>query len=116
MNLHRDCIVSALLLLCTVFCTSASAELAPLPGGPQLQDCSKALDPTRCKARIEARKACGDKRGDSKRACMATYLVAPDCSHAAQPKRCIAQKKAEQACQGKPSKQVKACLRAHRMT
>jgi hypothetical protein len=82
----------------------------PLPGGPKLSDCSKARDPARCEARIKARRACSDKRGDSKRACMEAHIVSPDCARADQPKRCAAQKQAEQSCRGKHGKAYKSCV------
>lgn len=86
------------------------ADVMPLPGGPKLSDCSKARDPARCEARLKARRACRDKRGDAKRMCMDAYVVSPDCARAEQPKRCIAQKSAEQACLGKQGKSYKACI------
>lgn len=107
---YRHCfIVASLSLLC---CAPLHADVMPIPGGPRIADCSKARDPARCEARVQARKVCHDKRGDGKRICMDTYLVAPDCARADNPKRCIARQKAEQACHDKQGKQHKACLQA----
>lgn len=96
------------------FCCTAPvhADVLPMTGGPKLADCSKARDPARCEARLQARQACRDKRGDSKRQCMEAYMVSPDCARAEHPRRCIAQKKAEQACHGKQGKSYQACIRA----
>lgn len=96
------------------FCLSAPvhADVLPLSGGPKLADCSKARDPARCEARLQARQACRDKRGDNKRMCMEAYVVSPDCARADHPRRCIAQKRAEQACRGKQGKNHKACIKA----
>jgi hypothetical protein len=101
------------ILLCALFYTSAAhADVMPLPGGPKLSDCSKARDPARCEARIQARQACSSKRGDSKRICMEAYLVSPDCARADQPNRCVVQKQAEQTCRGKQGKTHTSCMQA----
>jgi hypothetical protein len=97
-------------LAAVFFNTSALADVMPLPGGPKLSDCGKARDPARCEARIQARQACSDKRGDNKRMCMAAYVVSPDCARSENPKRCIAQRNAEQACHGKLGKAHKNCV------
>lgn len=89
----------------------AQAAAAPLPGGPKLFSCSKARDPARCEARLKARRACGDKRGTSKRQCMAAYLISPDCARADQPKQCAARKQAERSCHGKKGKAFKTCVK-----
>lgn len=96
------------------FCCAAPlhADVLPMTGGPKLADCSKARDPARCEARLQARQACRDKRGDNKRMCMEAYMVSPDCARAEHPRRCIAQKRAEQACRGKQGKSHKACIKA----
>lgn len=88
----------------------AMADVMPLPGGPKLSDCGKARDPARCEARIQARQACSDKRGDNKRMCMAAYIVSPDCARSDNPKRCIAQRNAEESCHGKLGKAHKTCV------
>lgn len=92
------------------FNAPALADVMPLPGGPKLSDCGKARDPARCEARIQARQACSDKRGDNKRACMAAYAVSPDCARSDNPRRCIAQRRADEACQGKLGKEHKSCV------
>lgn len=99
-------------LLAACFAAPVHADVLPISGGPKLADCSKARDPARCEARLQARQACRDKRGDSKRMCMEAYVVSPDCARAEHPRRCIAQKKAEHACRGKQGKQHKACIKA----
>lgn len=98
--------------LCLLFGSAAHAGNAPLPGGPRIADCSKARDPARCEARIAARSACKDKRGDSKRICMDAYVVSPDCARSDNPKQCIARKKAEQACHGKQGKAFQSCVKS----
>jgi len=92
--------------------TSVHADVMPLPGGPKLSDCNKARDVARCEARVKARQACSDKRGDSKRMCMDAYVVSPDCARSDTPKRCIAQRNAEQTCHGKLGKEYKTCFQA----
>jgi hypothetical protein len=92
--------------------TSAHADVMPLPGGPKLSDCNKARDVARCEARVKARQACSDKRGDSKRMCMDAYVVSPDCARSDTPNRCIAQRNAEQVCHGKLGKEHKTCVQA----
>ena len=101
-----------LALAALFFNPSAHADVMPLPGGPKLSDCSKARDPARCEARIQARQACSDKRGDNKRMCMDAYMVSPDCARSEHPKRCIAQRRADEACQGKLGKEHKTCVQA----
>lgn len=96
--------------LAVLLCAAAQAGMAPIPGGPRLADCAKARDPARCEARLEARRACGDKRGDTKRECMQAYLVAPDCARADDPKRCARLKQAEADCRGKSGRNFKRCL------
>lgn len=106
---YRHCLFICLSL---IFNSSlVHAGTAPLPGGPRIADCSKARDPARCEARIAARSACKDKRGDSKRICMDAYLVSPDCARSDNPKQCLARKKAEQACQGKQGKTFNTCVK-----
>ncbi|HWV17233.1 MAG TPA: hypothetical protein VNZ68_01495 [Rhodocyclaceae bacterium] len=106
----RSLLPACLLVLC--LSAPAHADVLPLSGGPKLADCSKARDPARCEARLQARQACRDKRGDNKRMCMEAYMVSPDCARAEHPRRCIAQKRAEQACRGKQGKSHKACIKA----
>jgi hypothetical protein len=111
---YRNCLfMTALCFTLSSFgtvVTPAFAGNSPLPGGPRIADCNKAKDPGRCEARIAARSACKDKRGDSKRMCMEAYVVSPSCARADNPKRCIAQQRAENACQGKQGKSYKACV------
>ena len=94
------------------FNAPAHADVMPLPGGPKLSDCNKARDPARCEARIQARMACSDRRGDSKRMCMEAYVVSPDCARSDQPKRCIAQRRADEVCHGKLGREYKSCVQA----
>lgn len=89
---------------------SVHADVMPLPGGPKLLDCSKARDPARCEARIQARQACSDRRGDSKRICMDAYMVSPDCARSDNPRRCIAHRRAEEVCHGKLGQAYKSCV------
>lgn len=107
--MHKLIVASLLAFCCTA---PAHADVLPMSGGPKLADCSKARDPARCEARLQARQACRDKRGDSKRLCMEAYMVSPDCARAEHPRRCIARKKAEQACKGKQGKSQQACIKA----
>lgn len=106
--------LAVLALVCVA--PTAHADVMTLPGGPRLSDCAKARDPARCEARLKAREACRDKRGDTKRMCMDAYIVSPDCARADQPKRCIAQKNAELACAGKQGKIHKACMQSELRT
>jgi hypothetical protein len=102
----------SVLLFALLYVSAAHADVMPLPGGPKLSDCSKARDPARCEARIQARRACSSKRGDNKRMCMEAYMVSPDCARADQPNRCVAMKQAEQSCRGKQGKTHKSCMQA----
>lgn len=92
--------------------TPVHADVMPLPGGPKLSDCNKARDVARCEARVKARQACSDKRGDSKRMCMDAYVISPDCARSDTPNRCIAQRNAEEVCHGKLGKEYKTCVQA----
>jgi hypothetical protein len=112
---YRNCLSMTAICFMLSFFGLASPSFAatgPIPGGPRIADCSKAKDPGRCQARIAARSACKDKRGDSKRICMEAYVIAPNCARADNPKRCIAQQRAETACQGKVGKTYKTCVRS----
>lgn len=111
-RMMRVLLAACLSLFALCVAAPVQADVMPLPGGPRLSDCNKARDPARCEARIRARQACRDKRGDAKRICMDTYVVAPDCARADNPKRCVAQKNAEQACHGKLGKSHKSCMQA----
>lgn len=99
-----------LALLCVGWSLPALAA-SDLPGGPRIVDCSKAKDPSRCEARIAARAACKDKRGDAKRSCMKAYVARPDCSRASDPKACTARQLAETACRDTQGAAHKRCLR-----
>jgi hypothetical protein len=106
----RQFVLGLATLLALFLNLPAHADVMPLPGGPKLSDCNKARDPARCEARIQARQACSDKRGDSKRMCMQAYMVSPDCARSENPKRCIAHRQADEACQGKLGKEHKTCV------
>lgn len=104
--------ITLLLAINLLFIAPAHADVMPLPGGPKLSDCSKARDQARCEARVQARQACSDKRGDSKRMCMDAYMVSPDCARSENPRRCIAHRQAEEVCHGKLGKELKGCMQA----
>lgn len=74
-------------------------------------DCASARDPGRCEAQRAALKACADKRGAEKRACLDAALPPVDCAKAVNPQRCEAAQKAREVCKGKSGKALKACLR-----
>lgn len=74
-------------------------------------DCAQARDPGRCEAQRNALKACADKRGVEKRACLDAALPPVDCAKASDPQRCEATQKARELCKGKSGKALKACLR-----
>ena len=74
-------------------------------------DCARARDPERCVARQAALKACGEKRGAEKRACLDASMPPVDCSKAQKPQNCEAAQKAKEVCKGKTDKALKKCLR-----
>jgi hypothetical protein len=74
-------------------------------------DCARARDPERCVARQAALKACGEKRGAEKRACLDASMPPVDCSKAQNPQNCEAAQKAKEVCKGKTDKALKKCLR-----
>jgi hypothetical protein len=63
-------------------------------------DCANARDPGRCEAQRAALKACADKRGAEKRACLDAALPPVDCTKAANPQRCEAAQKGARSVQG----------------
>lgn len=75
------------------------------------ENCANARDPGRCEAQHAALKACADKRGAEKRACLDAALPPVDCAKATNPQRCEATQKAREVCKGKSGKALKACLR-----
>ena len=96
--------------------TLAAAVLLSLPALPALpesaaDDCARARDPGRCEARQAALKACGEKRGVERRACLEAAMPPPDCSKSDNPQRCEAIQKAKDLCKGKTGTALKKCLR-----
>lgn len=76
-----------------------------------IDDCARARDPERCAARQAALKACGEKRGAEKRACLEASMPPVDCSKSSDPRKCEAAQKAKDVCKGKTDKALKKCLR-----
>ncbi len=74
-------------------------------------DCARARDPDRCVARQAALKACGEKRGLERRACLEASMPPVDCSKSSSPQKCEAAQKAKEICKGKNDKALKKCLR-----
>lgn len=91
----------------------AGALLAPhaLAETAAADDCARARDPARCEARQAVLKACGEKHGLERRACLEAGMPPPDCSKSANPQSCEAGQKARDLCKGKTGKALKACLR-----
>ena len=91
---------------------AAGALLAlPVLAESAADDCARARDPGQCQARQAALKACSEKRGAEKRACLEAAMPPVDCSKSANPARCEAAQKAKAVCQGKTDKALKRCLR-----
>jgi len=90
--------------LFALFAVPAAAESAA-------DDCARARDPARCEARQAALKACGEKRGLERRACLDAAMPPPDCGKSKDPAKCEAAQKAKDLCKGKTGKALKACLR-----
>ena len=78
---------------------------------PTADDCARARDPARCEARQAALKACSEKRGKEKSACLEAAMPPVDCSLSESPGKCEATPKARKACQGKTGKALKQCMR-----
>ena len=76
-----------------------------------IKDCAVARDPARCEARQSALKACADKRGAAKNACLEAKMPPVDCSQASNPAKCEAAEKAKEICRGKTGKDLKQCLK-----
>jgi hypothetical protein len=74
-------------------------------------DCARARDPGRCEARQAALKACGEKHGIERRACLDASMPPVDCSKAQNPQSCEAAQKAKDVCKGKTGKALNKCLR-----
>ena len=91
----------------------AGALLAPaaLAETTAADDCARARDPARCEARQAVLKACGEKHGLERRACLEAGMPPPDCGKSANPQACEAAQKARDLCKGKTGKALKACLR-----
>ncbi|MBI5108087.1 MAG: hypothetical protein HZA62_05010 [Rhodocyclales bacterium] len=91
----------------------AAATLLALPAfaAAASGDCAAARDPGRCEAQRAALKACADKRGAEKYACLDAALPPVDCSKASNPERCETTQKAREVCQSRTGKDLKKCLR-----
>ena len=91
----------------------AAAALPWLPAfaQPVADDCARARDPERCAARQAALKACGEKRGLERRACLDASMPPVDCSKSSTPEKCEAAQKAKEVCKGKTDQALKKCLR-----
>jgi hypothetical protein len=76
-----------------------------------IDDCARARDPERCAARQAALKACSEKRGLERRACLDASMPPVDCSKSSTPQKCEAAQKAKEVCKGKTDKALKKCLR-----
>jgi hypothetical protein len=95
-----------------LFALAAGALLAlPAAAEAAADDCARARDPDRCVARQAALKACGEKRGIEKRACLDASMPPVDCSKAQNPQKCETAQKAKEICKGKTDKALKKCLR-----
>lgn len=96
----------------------ATGALLALPAfaQPAAGDCARARDPARCEARQAALKACGEKRGIERRACLEASMPPADCSKSRDSARCEAIQKAKALCQGKTGTAFKKCLRDEQPT
>jgi len=74
-------------------------------------DCARARDPGRCEARQAVLKACSDKRGAERRACLDAGMPPVDCRKSQDPARCEAAQNAKEICKGKTGKPLAKCLR-----
>jgi len=84
---------------------------APAAAESAADDCARARDPARCEVRQAALKACAEKRGIERRACLDAAMPPPDCAKSKDPAKCEAAQKAKELCKGKTGKALKACLR-----
>jgi hypothetical protein len=102
----KDDFVKQLLILAAaiIFWLPAFAQ-------PAADDCARARDPVRCEARQAALKACSEKRGKEKSACLEAGMPPVDCSKSQNPGRCEAAQKARETCKGKTGKALKQCMR-----
>lgn len=91
----------------------AAGALLSLPALAEsaADDCARARDPGRCEARQAALKACSEKRGAEKRACLDAAMPPVDCGKSQDPARCEAAQKAKDFCKGKSGKALKKCMR-----
>ncbi len=91
----------------------AAAALLALPAFAEQAraDCAAARDPGRCEAQRAALKACAEKRGAEKHACLNAALPPVDCSKASDPERCQKTQNAKEVCKTKTGKELKKCLR-----
>lgn len=95
-----------------LFALAATALLAmPARAETAIDDCARARDPDRCAARQAALKACSEKRGVERRACLDASMPPVDCSKSSDPQKCEAAQKAKEVCKGKTDKALKKCLR-----
>ena len=95
-----------------LFALAAGALLAlPALAQTAADDCARARDPERCAARQAALKACGEKRGLERRACLDASMPPVDCSKAQNPQKCEAAQKAKEVCKGKTDKALRKCMR-----
>jgi hypothetical protein len=91
--------------------TVAALPWLPAFAQPVADDCARARDPERCEARQAALKACGEKRGKEKTACLEAAMPPVDCSRSENPGKCEATQNAREACKGKTGKALKQCMR-----
>ena len=91
----------------------AAGALLTLPARAETaaDDCARARDPDRCAARQAALKACGEKRGLERLACLEASMPPVDCSKSSNPQKCEVAQKAKDVCKGKTDKALKKCLR-----
>ncbi|NJD33920.1 MAG: hypothetical protein FIA96_03635 [Betaproteobacteria bacterium] len=91
----------------------AAGALLGLPACAEsaADDCARARDPVRCEARQSALKACSEKRGKEKSACLDASMPPPDCSQSNKPRDCEATQKAREVCKDKTGRELKECTR-----
>jgi hypothetical protein len=91
----------------------AASALFGLPAFAAAENgnCAAARDPGRCEAQRAALKACAEKRGAEKHACLDAALPPVDCSKASDPQRCEKTQNAREVCKTRTGKELKKCLR-----
>lgn len=123
-------------LIASLFCLPAIAQPSPEMGGmrgsgmsgmgpgmsngmgagprTQQRDCTLAAIPDACRAhqqaRNEARLACKDKAGPSRRQCMSEQMQNFDCAKSANPAQCEARKTVYQECKGQTGPAFRQCV------